>query len=152
MVHCAKLQPVRAGDWKISGISSVEFAIILPVLLLLVFGMIQYGLGFWLTQVITNGAREGARYGIVVSDPPISDSEVMAQVSNYLNNSGVDASLATIAVNYTSGGSPVGYAACTSGCEVSVQVAMPTTNLVPALIPFNVFPATLTAQAVMRHE
>jgi Flp pilus assembly protein TadG len=132
------------------GISSVEFAIILPVLLLLVFGMIQFGLGFWLTQIITNGAREGARYGVVVSDPPISDSDVTARVTSYLNSSGVDASRATIAVAYTDGGSPVGYAACASGCEVDVQVSMPAINLVPALFPL--FPATLTAQAVMRHE
>lgn len=127
----------------------MEFAIILPVLLLLVFGMIQYGLGFWLTQVITNGAREGARYGVVVSDPPVSDIEVQTKVQSYLTSSGVNGT-ATINVSYTLNGTPVGFAGCTSGCQVSVQVSMPTANLVPALFPQ--FPATLVAQAVMRHE
>jgi Flp pilus assembly protein TadG len=141
---------VSARNWKIQGISSVEMAIVLPVLVLIVFGMIQYGFGWRLTQVITNGAREGARFGVVVSDPPISDSQVVTRVQNYLNGSGVDASVATITVAYTDVGVPVTYDACKSGCEVGVTVSVPVDNLVPALFPL--FPNVLAASAVMRHE
>lgn len=44
----------------------VEFALILPLLLLLFFGIIEFSLLMYNKQVITNASREGARYGIVV--------------------------------------------------------------------------------------
>jgi len=137
-------------NWGIKGISSVEFAIVLPLILLVVFGMIQFAIGWWLSQVITNAAREGARFGIVVSDPPIRDSEVIVRVQNYLNSSGVDASQATVSVTYANGGAPVDFANCDSGCQVGVLVSVPVTNLIPVLFPM--FPNNLQAQAIMRHE
>ena len=39
-----------------------EFAIVLPVFLLIVFGAIDLGRVIWATDDITNAAREGARY------------------------------------------------------------------------------------------
>jgi hypothetical protein len=42
-----------------------EFAIVLPVFLLVVFGMIDVGRVIWATDDITNAAREGARYASV---------------------------------------------------------------------------------------
>src|SRR5207249_4329934 len=45
----------------------VEFVLVLPIFLLLVFSIIDFGMGFhaWLT--VTNSAREGARVGAVRS-------------------------------------------------------------------------------------
>jgi hypothetical protein len=43
----------------------VEFALVLPVFLLIVFGMIDVGRVIWATDDITNAAREGARYASV---------------------------------------------------------------------------------------
>ncbi len=130
------------------GISSVEFAIILPVFLLLIFGMIQFGLGWWLSQLITNGAREGARFGVVVADPPITDAQVQQRVVDYLTSSGVSATTDMVAVTYD--GVPGAFAGCDSGCAVSVQVSVPVLNLMPVLFPL--FPSNLQATAVMRHE
>jgi Flp pilus assembly protein TadG len=47
------------------GTSLVEFVLVLPIFLLLVFAIVDFGMGFhaWLT--VTNSAREGARYGAV---------------------------------------------------------------------------------------
>ena len=47
------------------GQTLVEFALILPVLLLLVIGMLQFGrvLSVWL--IVSNSAREGARYAAI---------------------------------------------------------------------------------------
>jgi len=53
-------------QWKSDdGASAVEFAIVLPLLMLLLFGMIEFGLIIYNKQVITNASREGARYAIV---------------------------------------------------------------------------------------
>ena len=52
----------REGE---KGQSLVEFALVVPIFLLLVFAIIDFGFGFhaWLT--VTNSAREGARIGAV---------------------------------------------------------------------------------------
>ena len=42
----------------------VEFAIVMPLLLLLCFGIIEFGLVLYNKAVLTNASREGARVGI----------------------------------------------------------------------------------------
>ena len=51
------------------GAALVEFAIVLPLLLVLVFGMIEFSIMFYDKAVITNASREGARTGIVYDFP-----------------------------------------------------------------------------------
>ncbi len=64
------------------GVAAVEFAIILPVLMIIVFGIIEFGLLLYDKQVITNASREGARIGI--SDVAVSDADIEAVVGNYI--------------------------------------------------------------------
>jgi Flp pilus assembly protein TadG len=45
------------------GAVAVEFAIILPVLMLLVFGIIDFGHAWYMEHVMSDASREGARYG-----------------------------------------------------------------------------------------
>jgi hypothetical protein len=49
------------------GASAVEFALILPLLMLILWGIIEFGLVLYNKQVITNASREGARAGIVAA-------------------------------------------------------------------------------------
>ena len=66
------------------GAAAVEFAIVLPVLVLLLVGIMEFSVLLYDQAVITNASREGARAGIVFSDPnPISDAEIEAVVNNY---------------------------------------------------------------------
>jgi len=46
------------------GSISVEFGLLVPVFLLLVFGIVDFGHAFYIKHVITNASREGARYGV----------------------------------------------------------------------------------------
>lgn len=46
------------------GQSLVEFALILPVFILLLAGMIDFGMGLYSYMTIQNAAREGARLGV----------------------------------------------------------------------------------------
>jgi len=48
------------------GQALIEFAFILPFLLVIVGGIVDFGLAFFVGQVIQNAAREGARAGAVV--------------------------------------------------------------------------------------
>jgi hypothetical protein len=47
------------------GQSVVELALVLPMFLALLFGMIDIGRIIWASDAVTNAAREGARYAIV---------------------------------------------------------------------------------------
>jgi Flp pilus assembly pilin Flp len=47
------------------GAAAVEFALLLPLLVLLLFGFIQFGLAFNARIQATNAAREGARLAVV---------------------------------------------------------------------------------------
>jgi len=42
---------------------AVEFAIIVPILLLLVFGIIDFGHAWYMRHIMSDASREGARYG-----------------------------------------------------------------------------------------
>jgi Flp pilus assembly protein TadG len=52
----------RRGIGGEQGAVAVEFALILPVLLLLVFGIVDFGHAWYMRHVLQNSCREGARY------------------------------------------------------------------------------------------
>jgi hypothetical protein len=69
-----------------SGAELIEFAFSLPILLLLVFGIMDFGLLFRRYEVVTNAAREGARVGIL---PGYADADITARVNQYLTAGGL---------------------------------------------------------------
>lgn len=73
---------MRIRDEK--GIALVEFAVVSPLLFVILFGIIEFGILFYDKAMITNASREGARAGIVFSQPGrISDDEIRQVVRNY---------------------------------------------------------------------
>src|SRR3954447_21671996 len=55
------------------GAELIEFALILPLFLVLIMGIFDFGLAFQRYEVITNAAREGARLGSLVANYTTSD-------------------------------------------------------------------------------
>jgi Flp pilus assembly protein TadG len=55
----------RLAQWRRreEGSITVEFALLMPFFLLLVFGIVDFGHAFYMKQIVTNASREGARYG-----------------------------------------------------------------------------------------
>jgi Flp pilus assembly protein TadG len=51
------------------GAVAAEFALLLPVLLIILFGIIEFGMIMYGREIVTNAAREGARAGIVQGPP-----------------------------------------------------------------------------------
>ena len=69
------------------GASAVEFVIILPLLVVFVFGIIEFGILFYDKAVVTNASRESARAGIVFQpDPRVDITEIENVVLNYCGN------------------------------------------------------------------
>ena len=72
-----------------NGATVVEFAIILPLLIVFLFGIIEFGLLLYNKQVITNASREGARAGIVAGLDRANDQHRIQSVTiatNYCSN------------------------------------------------------------------
>jgi Flp pilus assembly protein TadG len=59
----------------------VEFAIIVPILLLLVLGIIEFGFGYHAWDATQNAAREGARLGAVSPDVAEIEARVRGTTS-----------------------------------------------------------------------
>jgi len=57
--------PVNAGVQSQKGNALIEFAFVLPVFLVLLFGMVTFSLGIYDKTVLTMATREGARAGAV---------------------------------------------------------------------------------------
>lgn len=60
----------------------VEMAVVLPILLLILFGIIEYGWTFMVYQTITNAAREGARVAVLEGS---TDQDIESRVAEYMD-------------------------------------------------------------------
>jgi Flp pilus assembly protein TadG len=67
------MQKSRLNNSIRRGQALVEFALVLPVLLILTMLIVQYGIIFYATISLTNLSREGARYAATL--PASSDSD-----------------------------------------------------------------------------
>ncbi|MBA2531874.1 MAG: pilus assembly protein [Nocardioidaceae bacterium] len=75
----AQLRPHHGNH---DGAAAVEFALVSVLLLTLVFGIIQYGLYFWASQIGSSAVRDAARYSAVgTKDCPDLQATVDDQIS-----------------------------------------------------------------------
>jgi Flp pilus assembly protein TadG len=93
----AFLRTVRRFLREQQGASMIEFAIVAPLLFLLVFGIIDFGRAFFLYNNLTNAARDGARVGAVL-DIVGSEPQIQTQVRSRIND--VAAGAADVQVVY----------------------------------------------------
>ena len=70
------------------GSQIIEAALVLPLLLLVVLGILDFGMLFWRYESVTNAAREGARVAIL---PGYSTTDVENRVEQYLTDAGLAA-------------------------------------------------------------
>lgn len=88
----------RASARSRAGQALAEFVLVIPVLLLLVFGIVEFGLAFRTHQIVTNATREGARVAVLPSTHAEADSEAFVEdvVKQRLESAGLDPEEATI--------------------------------------------------------
>lgn len=68
------------------GAELIEFAIVVPILLLLISGIVDFGMMFRTYEAVTNAAREGARVGVL---PGYAPADVQTRVDAYLGAAGL---------------------------------------------------------------
>jgi Flp pilus assembly protein TadG len=153
-----------------SGQSILEFALVSIPLLLLLLGMMDFGILFEKQVVLTNGARAGARYaslhpGALSNLNPAPSNTIQGQIQGAGNSSGLLNDDAHIAITYYPAGSTTScgtYSAATNsiaysgaytqdtclavGGSVKVQV-MSTYPLITPLIS-SLFPSGVRTTAI----
>ena len=96
------------------GVAAVEFAVVSPFLILLVFGIIECGRAIMVQQVLTNASREGTRRAVLEE---VTTSEVTTVVSDYLANGSITGATVTV--------SPTPLTSAGFGDPVTVTVSVP---------------------------
>jgi Flp pilus assembly protein TadG len=140
-----------------TGAATVEFALILSVLLLLFAGILDFGHAWYMRQVITNASREGARYGITyrtdTNGVRIAPASLSPSISSYLLNDYKLASILPADANPLITPSGTGYTSKNKGDPLEVKVtATKTWFIVSSLVPGFGNQITLSATTVMLLE
>jgi len=134
-------KPYRLFRKKRLAAAAVEFAVVAPVFLLMVFGMIEYGRMVMVYQVITNASREGARVAVLDG---ATTASVTAAVNSYMTSAMITGQTVAVTPNPPSGaayGAPV---------TVTVSIAFNQVSWLPS--PMYLGGKTLTSATVMRRE
>jgi Flp pilus assembly protein TadG len=130
-----------SGNAAERGAAIIEFALILPLLLVVTLAAIDFGRAFFVKNVLAQSAREGVR---------------LRAVSN-----AADSALVRARVNQVAAAAAISIKTLTiAGPDAARQVTVTVTSDFKWIVPgvFNLFgagftnPMTLSAQAVMRNE
>lgn len=92
-VQGCRLSRRRLGH---KGQALVELALVLPVILLILVGMLEFARGWNLHQTMTDAVREGARRAVLADGWPVDS--VYAPMWRYLEQAGYDPSYASMGV------------------------------------------------------
>jgi len=134
----------RVRTWRSeAGQSLVEFSLVLPIMLLLLFALVDFGRAFHAWLVVTNSAREGARVAAVQKP----EADVLARIDQTI--SGLDSSKLAVQLTNVQG---------TRGETVEVELAYGFQYVTPigGILSFvsggNLATPTIGASASMRLE
>lgn len=126
-----------------AGISLVEVAITVPLLMLVLFGLLEYGWAFLRAQDIQNAARHGARLGVVNG---ATAAEVTAGVDQLMLDAGLESSGYTITLT------PADPASLAPGQLLTVEVTVDYDNIDLVDAPFIPVPSRLRGETSMARE
>jgi Flp pilus assembly protein TadG len=130
------------------GGAALEFVLMFPFLMTVLFGIIDTSLILCDKAVITNASRVAARAGVVVRVPVLTTSQISAIAVSYSQGllvTGGTASTPTVAVTQSSG--------TTSGSPLSVTVSYVYQGIVVgSTLSSLTGPVTLSATSVMYYE
>ncbi|MBX3442916.1 MAG: pilus assembly protein [Planctomyces sp.] len=130
------------------GAAVVETALVLPLFLMVVMGVIEFGRAFMVAQLLTNAAREGARTAITAGSTNAAVTDKVKQL--VADSVGVAPGKVTtvISVNNVTG-AQLSAAEKRDMCEVEVTVNVSDVTLIPTKFLTG---SKLRGQAAMRHE
>lgn len=138
-----------ASNVRRRGTALVEFALVLPILLLLTMGIIQYGIIFNATNSVSQIAREGGRSAAVNGLKNNGDDLIKQAVRNAAASTGLVVVPSDLTIAITP---PPGDATRAAGQSITVAVTynMKRKVFLPSMVPENF--STYTRQTTMMIE
>jgi Flp pilus assembly protein TadG len=129
-----------------AGTSIVEAAIVLPLMLMLMFAITEFGISYTRWNSLTNAVREGARTGVVFRSP-CNDGTVITlietTVSGFADSSGIDPADITTTVEGACDG---------TGTPLTVTATVPYNYIALSSLAGFAPSTELNARTVMRNE
>jgi len=119
------------------GASAVEFALILPILIILVFGIVQFGIAYNNYIALTHAAREGARLAAVNMDEILGIEEF----ENRIKESAPSVSIESITLSGQDGNIGDSVAVTVTGEVLNIEIPLA-----------GSWPVQLTSTATLRIE
>jgi len=119
--------------------AAVEMAIVTPLLLLMIFGVIEFGWVFWIQETLTNATREGCRVAVL---PGSTDADIRARFDQAVSPTGLTITSSMLTLTHATANNPI----------ETVQVVVPRTqvSLVGGFLGFT--SGNVTATCTMRKE
>lgn len=121
------------------GQALVELALVVPILLMLIFGITEFGRVFGTQLILLNSAREGVRYAAVGA----SDTEVVTKIIN--NSSMLDNTKLNISITPSD-------SVRQRGESVEIKIQYPVEIYAPIISQFTGNPYVAKGVAIMRME
>jgi Flp pilus assembly protein TadG len=118
----------------------VEFAIIAPIVVMLVLAMIEFSRLMMVEEILTNAAREGCRRAVLTG---ATLSDATSTVDTYLSGSGISGYTTTVTPDPGT---------ADPGTAITVQITVPYSNVSWLPVPIFLGDTTLTATVIMRKE
>lgn len=128
---------MRRYDESVRGQSLVEFALVLPVFLLLLIGIAEFGRAWMTRNILTGASREAVRIAAVQGNT----ASALSRANTILSSAGISGA----SVNIADDGVPYGT------CSVTVSYAFPVSvaGFLPGVMGTNF---TLSTATTMRKE
>lgn len=138
MMYKPKNLPRRAA-------AAVEFALVCPLLFMLIFGAIDCGRAMMGLDLMANASRDGCRTGCL---PQSTNTNVNSAVDSHLSAGGISGYTVSVTVN----GSTADVSTAKQGDQIAVSVSVSADSI--SWLPSSWFfgGKTLTRTTVMRKE
>jgi Flp pilus assembly protein TadG len=133
----------RSHAKKRRGTSLVEAVLVLPLLLLVLFGLIEYGNLFLRLQKIENVARQAAR---TAATPDATQTQVDDLITAMMTDAGMGGS------GYIKTVTPTDPASASRGDQISVSIQVTYANIAITNAPLIPVPTTVVRTVVMAKE
>ena len=122
------------------GTSTLEFVVVLPVLLFVLFAIVEVSRAWLTLNMVTAAAREGVRAGVVAAPASVSTA----------GNAKIDAMLGS--GNWSGAGVSCATSPCAPDQVVSATVTMQFQTVVPLMTNTAFGTMNITQTATMRYE
>ena len=136
----------QRGMFSEKGIAAIEFALFIPLLVVLLMGIIDFGMLMTNQAGLVNASREGARSGIILSSPPKTATDIENVVKTAMANSGWETAAVNAATVTVTGEGGI------TGTDLSVQVDSDYTFMILSYLTPLGHTLPLSASTTMKNE